>query len=619
MKINSLRVSGELVLHYEFAQVNILLGENTTGKSTFIKLLLYALGVNINNFIEEIATKSLCNSVSIEIETKAGNKFVITRKLPISDMVTVIPMETNGNILLEDAIVLNMREYSDFLLEEESYQSEVISYSQGKTATLRYYFLLRACVVDQTTPHSKILSNLNIDKSEYISNQTLINNAIIEKILSRNTSEIQRLRLELKSIEKEKNELNSRIVFYKEAIDEKREQNPNLPINIEKIKKEIEMLDDEKKKLADEKYQILINYEKLADKSKENEIGFIKKELNKCKEERTTLNLQCIDAKETKEKLSNELELIKQRLAAHKIIHSIPVTICPICFSEISVDTLCEHCSEVDFQTNIDSMAGYKRMIEESIKEADLLIDDYTQNISDLNKKINKLEKQISTLEVEYFEKLTTLRNPLESLIREIQSRIESMITKHYTYSEIVKQLVMSDNLKGKRKELNDKLTDLRDELEIADQKTAKDVNIIQVWNKLFQELVNDIFGADIIAIISEDDYMPVMNNIPINKISSESEKLVAQLAYILSLFKLESYLEGDKINNIGFIMFDSPKDKDLDIDKYERFLSLLHKTSEGQIFLTGSITDELIYKKHFNDVKFMPTLSKQDKLLKNK
>ena len=68
MKIYNLNVNGELTLNSKFDGKNILLGENNTGKSTFVKLLLYALGVNINNFIEEIAK---------ELELEVGGKMPI--------------------------------------------------------------------------------------------------------------------------------------------------------------------------------------------------------------------------------------------------------------------------------------------------------------------------------------------------------------------------------------------------------------------------------------------------------------------------------------------------------------------------------------------------------------
>ena len=94
-----------------------------------------------------------------------------------------------------------MAEYSDFLLEEEGYSKEVISYGNGKTATFRYRFLLRTAVVDQSTQHSKVLANLGSVANDYISNQTLVNKAIIEKVLELNNEDAQKIRLELKENE----------------------------------------------------------------------------------------------------------------------------------------------------------------------------------------------------------------------------------------------------------------------------------------------------------------------------------------------------------------------------------------------------------------------------------
>lgn len=235
MKIYNLNVNGELTLNSKFDGKNILLGENNTGKSTFVKLLLYALGVNINNFIEEIAKEEKCNAVSIAVETKSGNRYVITRKLPYADIVNIFPVDETGSVMTEEVLVYNLEEYSDFLLEEELYPKETISYGQGKKASLRYYFLLRGAVVDQTTPHARILSNLSGEKNDYIASQPLVNTAIIEKILSRNTSEIQKLRLSLKSKEKERSQISARISFLAEIVSEKLQANPDYPKTAEKI------------------------------------------------------------------------------------------------------------------------------------------------------------------------------------------------------------------------------------------------------------------------------------------------------------------------------------------------------------------------------------------------
>ena len=188
MWIDSLKVTGEYHLEYNFGKTNILLGENGTGKSTFVKLLLYVLGVEIPDFIDEISKYRFCDWVYAEITTKTNNKFRIMRKLPNADMVMVTPYE-NGLLNDDDIRILNMEDYSNFLLDEEQYSKEKIGYGNGQQASFRYRFILRTAIVDQTTPHGKILSNLGGSGNDYISNQSVINKAIIEEILKRNNSE----------------------------------------------------------------------------------------------------------------------------------------------------------------------------------------------------------------------------------------------------------------------------------------------------------------------------------------------------------------------------------------------------------------------------------------------
>lgn len=84
-----------------------------------------------------------------------------------------------------------------------------------------------------------------------------------------------------------------------------------------------------------------------------------------------------------------------------------------------------------------------------------------------------------------------------------------------------------------------------------------------------------------------------------------------------MSLFELETVLKKEKINSIGFTLFDSPIDKDLDLDKYEEFLKSLSNAKNGQIFLTGSVKDLESYRKYFFEEDFFLFLYKENKLLK--
>ncbi len=617
MKIYNLNVNGELTLNIKFDSKNILLGENNTGKSTFVKLLLYALGVNINNFVEEIAKEKRCNAVSIVVQTKSDNRYVIARKLPYADIVNVFPVDETGMVMTEEVLVYNLEEYSDFLLEEELYPKETISYGQGKTASLRYYFLLRGAVVDQTTPHARILSNLSGEKNDYIASQPLVNTAIIEKILSRNTVEIQKLRLSLKAKEKERSQITARISFLTEIVSEKLQANPDYPKTAEKIRAAIGEINIENSKLSTEKYDVLTQLEQAADKQLETEILRLKKLLNAEKVRHTDITLNISDAIESQNKLKEELESIKKRLTSQRVIFSVPVTICPICLSEIEQDTLCEHCKDIDAQQNIENLSSYKKLIDDSLKEADLLLGQYKKELVECDVKISNINNELTSLKEKYLSKLESLRAPLQEIIDELKERIRTLETRKIALTDLLAYMQENENNKNNRKQINEELKELQDAFEKASQKSADDIKIVDVWIKYYNEVYNEIFGSTSDEICFNEEYMPSVNGTEVHRISSESVKLVAQLAYIFTLATLNNKLDKPMINHLGFMIFDSPKDKDLDMDKYKRFLSLLDKVDNTQIFLTGSIVDEAAYKEAIPNALYLPPLSEENRLLK--
>ena len=125
------------------------------------------------------------------------------------------------------------------------------------------------------------------------------------------------------------------------------------------------------------------------------------------------------------------------------------------------------------------------------------------------------------------------------------------------------------------------------------------------------------IFGSNLEASISDIDYMPIINDIPIGKTTSESMKVMGRSSYVISLFTLNTIFKTNEINNIGMSIFDSPRNKDLDADKYQRFLKKLSESSSGQVFLMGSIKDLDLYQECFISDCFFSPLCEVNKLLK--
>lgn len=621
MWIDSLKVTGEYYLEYTFGATNILLGENGTGKSTFVKLLLYILGVDIPDFIDEISKYRFCDWVCAEITTKTNNKFRIMRKLPYADMIMVTPYE-NGMPNDDDILILNLEDYSNFLLDEEQYSKEKIGYGNGQQASFRYRFILRTAVVDQTTPHGKILASLGGSGNDYISNQGLINKAIIEDILKRNNSEEKRIRLELKSKEKERTSLRAKESLYKELLNEYSNADEKYPKRIDAVDKEMNQILQEKDNLSTQQYRTLVKLEHISDKNTEKEIVALRAKLNKLKEKQTKAKLEMLDIEDVLKKLHAELKDLKSNIAATTILKDIPVTICPVCLSELNEmeieSGLCHNCKMHSKEDILEKVAIYKKMVEDSIKEAKSLIEQNDVLLKDVNNEIREKTKKLNVLQEKYLNKLEEIKEPLECLIQEIKDKIDVVTGRYYRLSELRKNLVEKNRLTSEKDRLTQEIKILREELEEASKKSSNDILIFERWKILYEDIFKEIFSQTCSVSISSEDYMPIINDNTMNRISSESMKLVARLSYALSLYKLQSYLENDIVNSVGLVMFDSPKDKDLDNDKYRKFLKIVADNSEGQVFLTGSVMEREIYEEAFDKGCFFNFLTEDDRLLKN-
>lgn len=624
MRINRIRVSGDLGLDYKFGKTNILLGTNESGKTTFVNLILYALGARIGSFIKEISDYEFCDYVYLDITTKMKNRYQVVRKLPNVDSVTIIPFDEKGQLQNENVQILNLNEYSDFLLEEEEYPKVSITYSATNSASLTYRFLIRTALVDQFTSPTKILASVQGDKNDFMNNQELLNTAIIEQVLNTLDQDLQRLRLEYKQKEKERSEVNEKITFYKDIRSEFEIDDTLKFKKIEKVNEELEKIQKEKSALNDFKYEQLQKIEKSNDKEALEKISALRQKNNSFKSRITQIRFEIEDLKNMLPCFNKELENIKQQLASQKVLLNIPVTICPVCFSALSSveeHGLCPHCHDKKPQEVLDGIASYKRTIEETIREITGLIEEKSSEEKNMKSELSRTEKKLSTLEADYINKLEGIKEPLNNVITEIQIRIETLVEREYQLSEIKRTMIQQNILTAHKDELTRKLGDIREDIDEAERKSSQDAMKFIKFESIYKDVFESIYGVTHDVYIQNENYMPIIDGAVLlpNSNHSASIKVVARLAYILTLFMLNRYLESTKINNMEYVIFDSPREKDLDIDKYKRFLKIIKSQDEGQVFLTGSYKDEEVFNEVFSRDEgfYIDFLTDDSKLLK--
>ncbi len=613
MRLNKIIVSGDIGCEYKFGDVNVLLGDNNSGKSTLMKLILFSLGAPINSFIDEISQKKLCNNVTLEVTLKNGRSIRIIRKLPASEAFLVMPVKSEEEIVNDEVTVFNAEEFSDFLLESEGYSTEKIAYTKDKMASFRFYFLLRALYVDQDTSAHSILSDLNMGQ-EYFTSQPIIKKSIVEKMLGKDNSELQRIRIAIQELNKEHSILATEVNFLKEQ-KEKLENTYNY--EWKKLDAELLNISEEKDLLADAEYEQLSKVRTINNNQSSSEMVLKQKILKEKIENDQILKLEINDLDNIVKSLNEDLLSLNFKIAAKDILEELPILYCPNCLSELSEETiahgLCENCHKKTTEEKILNNATLKKTLNDSILEAqELLI--IKRNVLHQNKaEIDRLEKEIQKERKQLLSESQVERNLIQQSINDIKQRLEYLIEKESILKQYKKTKIDLERAKERKKSISDSLKENKELLLTADSKATTAMLHYDAFKTMFSEYLKTLF-TEIDKCSLDENYMPIIDDNKMTMVSSASLKVAIRITYILALLNSNCGKDG---THVGFLLLDSPKDKDLDDYRFEKFLGIIGKRCEGQILITGSVSDRELYKSALANAHFFEELTTEKKLLR--
>ena len=613
MRLNKIVVQGDIGCEYEFGDINVLLGDNNSGKSTLMKLILFCLGAPINSFIDEISKEKLCNNVTLEVTLKNGRNVRIIRKLPVSDAFLVTPVKNNEEIVNDEITVFNATEFSDFLLESEGYSAEKIAYAKDKMASFRYYFLLRALYVDQDTSAHSILSDLNMGQ-DYFTSQPIIKKAILEKMLGKDNSELQRIRIAIQELNRENSTLGAETAFLRE---QKEKFESMYSYEWKKLDNELLKISEKKELLAEAKYEQISKVKIINDKQTSSELVFKQKALKEKVENDQILKLEISDLDNILKSLSEDILALNYKIAAKDILEELPILYCPNCLSELSEETikrgLCENCHKKTTEEKILNNATLKKTLSDSILEAqELLV--VKRNVLHQNRsEIDSLEKDIQKERKRLFSESQCEQNLIQESISDIKTRLEYLIEKENVLKQYRRTMKDLDRVKGRKKEISEKLKENRDELLKADNKATTAMQHYETFKQKFAEYIKILF-TEIDKCSLDENYMPLIDDNKTTNVSSASLKVAIRIAYILALLISNC---GEDGSHVGFLLLDSPKDKDLDDYRFEKYLEIINRDCKGQILITGSVSDRDIYKKALVNAIFFEELTTEHKLLR--
>lgn len=612
--------------------VNIIRGDNSSGKSTITHFIFYVLGGSFNDFVPE-ARK--CSHVIAEVEM-SGAVFTIKRYLEKNKNEDINaksplyffwgPMEKSFN-LPDDK---TWQRFGYFTTENKKSFSNVLFDNLGLPivkgdSNITFHQVLRLLYIDQESPTSSLFYYEPFDSQ-------LTRETVSDLLLGVYNEDLYENKKRLVVVEKEfeniKNEIKASSHFFSDPFS----LNTNhIKIKIENRKKEI----------------LEIQNEIVAIRNKEKEVSYGKKtkllfqeltaktidQRKKVVEIEQQINLLYNEIEDSSffiDTLNKKIKALDNSIKTREFLGHLPIEYCPECLSRIKpIEDVskCKLCKEsIDESFGIIQARRMKLEIGFQINES--------QKLLELNK--NKLIVLKTTFSAE-LGKLQDLQKQVNIALEDVKSFDEEKVDnlnskKGYLEGEIFQYRTMLENA-----ELYEKLLEKKDNLEKEKDYLSKSIFLAIKAQEKLKESINERVREEGVYLLNNDldrqdefknasdFYIDYSNNIAF--LSNKYSKYSASSNFYLKVSaRFAIFLASLHVNEMRFPRFifaDNMEDKGIEIERAQNLQQLIIKRASNYspesyqiIYTTSYITDELnhstlvvgeYYTKENPSLKYIP------------
>lgn len=606
LKLNKLyitTVDGKVAYDENFHHgVNIIRGDNSSGKSTITHFIFYVLGGAFKNWVKEAKQ---CDTVKAEIEIN-GNKITIKRKIEEHYKTPIYfffgSFEESNQELSEwqkfgyDKTT-ERKSFSNVFFEELGFP---IVYGDSN---ITMHQILRLLYIDQDSPTNSLFLYEQFDSQ-------LTRETVSDLLLGVYNEELYlnkiQVRLDLNKLEKVKADING----IKRIIDNPQNLNPvnlnskinNVEISLAEISKEIhELTELNKKVIFSEKSKL--DYQVLTEKAIDS-----REKLVQLEEEEDLMKFEIADTKDFIESLQLKLNAIRNSIKTREYLGDLQVDHCPECLTPLATEISANHCklckSEIDSSYGLRQARKIQQEIEFQIKESKKIIDFRTEERNTLLLKI-ETQKAIST----------QLQKEVNIALNDVKSYRSEKVDKLYTEKgfkegEILQFRTMLEYAQSyqllvkERQELEQSIELLeisikkseskQEKLKMKIEKSIKDEGLELLKNDLYRQKdfkYATSFNIDFrnnIAFLND-------KNLRFSASSDFYLKTTARFALFFASLNIKS------MRFPRFILCDNMEDKGIEAIRAENFQKLIIQKSQKYraenfqiIYTTSFITDEL-------------------------
>ncbi len=401
--------------------VNIIRGENSSGKSTITHLLFYALGGDYTNFVAQARS---CSRVMVEVDID-GAVLTLSRLIEKDDEGRVLPKRGMtvywGSI--DQALASNCESnYFGYCTtsNKRSFSNELFEVMgmpivQGDS-NITMHQLLRLLYIDQESPTSSLFYYEQFDK------QTT-REAVADLLLGIFDSELYTAKLKKKELEGSISEIKSDIRSVESSLPRDQRSKEHIESLIKQKRLDIEQLEEDiyRKRQGEE----LNKRRKSETMQQMQDVKALAHDLDKAERDEEILTHDIDDTKMFIDELQRKQKALQNSVSTRQILGNLQLEYCPECLSPLPKDVpegTCRLCkSPIEDKLGITQA---KRLIAElsfQIKESTSILE---QDI----KQLDLLKAHRLSLRRKYRSARKTLDQMLDNVRSTAEEEIEDLI-----------------------------------------------------------------------------------------------------------------------------------------------------------------------------------------------